>query len=346
MASKVVELLWKMVKTKFGDAKPHQGNILMNEPAPKRGLDIAKEYWTEWGRPWLASRHPDLIGKIGVGLFSGSDVLGADDALSRDHGWGPRFDVFCSEENGISNESLQAEMLADAPAEWGNFQNRYRFTPSIQVHNPLEYFGAMFADRRLPESPIDWVCCAHKLPNLESHLHYVRHGAVFHDPNGMLADVQARLRNYPEDVWLLRMAQLCFDVAHYGEYNYCWRLTKRKDSVAAEMAIGSFLNAAMAIAIVMDRDYAPYWKWLHHVFRSREIGARLDADIMEVSTTLEFERRASLIRSICEALMTELVKRGVVTRDIDDGSGLPLFFQARARLLERIADPAIRALAQ
>ncbi len=318
----------------------------MNESTPGQGLDIAKDYWMKWGRPWLASRYPDLLGRIGVGLFSGSDVLGADDALSRDHGWGPRFDVFRVDEDGVSNESLQSEMRAAAPGQWDGFKNRFQFAPSIQVHNASEYFGKTFPSRRLPDAPTDWVCCGHELPNLESHLHYARHGVVFHDPAGILADIQARLRTYPDDIWLLRMTLLCFEVAHYGEYNFCWRLAKRKDPVAAEMAIGSFLNAVMALAIVMDRDYAPYWKWLHHVFRSREIAARLDARLMALSTTLDYERRASLVESVCKVLMEELVDRDIVSRDLDDGSGLPLFFQARAYILGRITDPAIQSLAQ
>lgn len=305
---------------------------------------MARDYWLEWGQPWLASRYPDLLDRIGVGLFSGSDVLGADDALSRDHGWGPRFDVFRIEEDDLSNESLQSEMRAAAPAEWDGFQSHFEFTPSIQVHTALEYFGHPFPLRRLPDSPIDWVCCEYKLPNLESHLHYVRHGAVFHDPAGILAEIQKKLRTYPTDVWLLRMAQLCFDVAHYGEYNFRWRLAKRKDPVAAEMAIGAFQQAVMGLAIAMDHDYAPYWKWVHHVFQSRAIASRLDPYLVSMSTTLDYERRSSLIESVCKVLMEELVNRNIAPPDLDDGSGLPIIFQARAYLLNRITDSAIRSL--
>jgi hypothetical protein len=314
----------------------------MPEPTSPSGLLIAKDYWLNWGRPWFASRHPDLLGQIGVGLFSGSDVLGADDALSRDHGWGPRFDVFRLDENAISNEALASELNAAAPREWDGFQSRFHFTPSLGVHDAARYFGNFFSNKVLPQSPRDWVCCEYKLPNLESHLYYVRHGAVFHDPAGILAGMQERLHTYPEDVWLLRMAQLCFDIAHYGEYNFCWRLTKRKDPVAAQMAIGCFQNAVMALALVMDRDYAPYWKWLHHVFKSREIAAGLDGHLVAMATTLDYERRAELITTICTVLLDELVSRGIVPGDLDDGSGLPLFFQARASLLSRISDPAIR----
>lgn len=314
----------------------------MPEPASPSGLDIAQDYWLNWGKPWLAARYPRLLGEIGVGLFSGSDVLGADDELSRDHGWGPRFDVFRLDEQGVSNESLSAEMNTAAPREWEGFQNRFQFTPSLGVHNTQRYFGNFFGRDGLPQSPGDWICCEHKLPNLETHLFFLRHGAVFHDPKGILADIRARLHAYPEDVWLLRMGQLCFDIAHYGEYNFCWRLTKRKDPVAAHMAIGYFQHAVMAMALVMDRDYAPYWKWLHHVFRFTNIAARLDGYLVALASTLEYEPRAERITTICAVLMDELVSRGIVPKDLDDGSGLPLFFQARAYLLGRISDPAIR----
>lgn len=95
----------------------------------------------------------------------------------------------------------------------------------------------------------------------------------------------------------------------------------------------------------MDHDYAPYWKWLHHVFRSREFAARLDAHLLSMSTTLDYQSRAASIEAVCQLLMAELVERGILPPDLDDGSGLPLFFQARAYLLGRIGDPAVRALA-
>ena len=116
----------------------------------------------------------------------------------------------------------------------------------------LQISETAYPNRRLPESPFDWVCCPERLVNLESHLYFFRHGAVFHDPAGILADVQGVLHTYPEDIWLLRMAQLCFDIA-----------------------LGYFQHAVMAPALVMERDYTPYWKLLHYVFRSREISAAL-----------------------------------------------------------------------
>ena len=316
----------------------------MGKSASHNGLDMAREYWTQWGHPWLEARHPGLVGRVAVGLFSGSDVLGADDELSRDHGWGPRFDVFRADEDGLSNESLQEEMRAAAPTSWEGFRNRFEFAPSIGVHDAATYFGGFFPGNRLPESATDWVRCGCALSNLESHLHYVRHGSVFHDPGGLLDGIRERLRHYPEDVWLLRMALLCFDIAHYGEYNFCWRIAKRKDPVAASMAVGYFQHAAMALAIVMDRDYAPYWKWIRHVFRSREPAETLDPLLAALSTTPEYDRRAALVTSVCRMLMEALVQRGIVPEDLDDGSGLPLFFQARAHLLGRIGDPVVRAL--
>lgn len=316
----------------------------MNSSSSRSGLDIARQFWLEWGRPWLASHYPDLFGRIGVGLFSGSDVLGADDELSCDHGWGPRFDVFLVDEDSPANQVLESELRTAMPKEWGGFQSKFKFTPAIQVHTVQEFFGNPFPNRRLPRSPIDWACCEYKLVNLESHLHFFRHGAVFHDPAGLLSDVQAELYTYPDDIWLLRMAQLCFEIAHYGQYNFCWRLVHRNDPVVAEIALGNFQCAVMALALVMDRDYAPYWKWLHHVFRSREIAIRLDALLNAISTTLEYETRAASVNAICTVLMDELVKRGILPHDLDDGSGLPTFFQARAYLIEYIFEPSIKAL--
>lgn len=311
------------------------------------GVEVARRFWLNWGRPWLSERYPALLDRIGVGLFSGSEVLGADDALSRDHGWGPRLEIFRGGDDGIpANDALEGALRAAAPSTWEGIGGGYAFAPAIQVHDTAAYFGRSFPAKQLPARPSDWVSSPEMLPGLESHLHFLRHGVVFHDPAGLLREVRQALHVYPEAIWLLRMAQLCFEVAHYGQYNFNWRLVERKDPVAATMAVGAFQQAVMALAVVMDRDYAPYWKWLRHVFRGRAVAARLDGDLVALATELDYGARAARIDAVCGTLMEELVRRAILPRDLDDVSGLPLFFQARAHLLARIPDPVIAALMQ
>ena len=57
-----------------------------------------------------------------AGLFHGSQMYGADDELSQDHGWGPMFTLFLSEKDYMAfGEELARLVRLDAPREWQGF---------------------------------------------------------------------------------------------------------------------------------------------------------------------------------------------------------------------------------
>ena len=51
------------------------------------GLEIARDFFFSWGRPFLIAQFPDVADKVSAGRILGSDVLGGDDEISRDHDW-------------------------------------------------------------------------------------------------------------------------------------------------------------------------------------------------------------------------------------------------------------------
>ncbi|MEM7116230.1 MAG: hypothetical protein AAF614_27585 [Chloroflexota bacterium] len=77
-----------------------------------KGLDIAKDFYVGWGREYLAKSFPDLAKRVAVGHVSGSDVLGADDEISKDHNWGPQFTLFLSAEDFAMHGERVAAVIA------------------------------------------------------------------------------------------------------------------------------------------------------------------------------------------------------------------------------------------
>ncbi len=61
------------------------------------GLAVSRAFFFEWGLPKLSGEFPDLVDRVAVGRLHGSDVLKADDIISRDHNWGPQFSLFLTE---------------------------------------------------------------------------------------------------------------------------------------------------------------------------------------------------------------------------------------------------------
>ena len=53
------------------------------------GLELSRLFCDEWLLPFIDGEFPGLRSQVALGRFMGSDAIGADDHLSRDHNWGP-----------------------------------------------------------------------------------------------------------------------------------------------------------------------------------------------------------------------------------------------------------------
>ena len=81
-----------------------------------KGLVIARDFFDSWGHLFLRSYSPDVAGRIAAGRILGSDVLGGDDEISRDHDWGPQFDLVLTTDDFTSQgEQISEAMNAPAP---------------------------------------------------------------------------------------------------------------------------------------------------------------------------------------------------------------------------------------
>ena len=100
-----------------------------------QGLDLAKAYWEQVGRPMLEERYPQYRSRIAVGLMGhGSDCYGFDDATSRDHDFGPGFCLWLtSEDYQAIGDQLQKDYEA-LPTEFMGFGSR---TDSVRAKGAL-----------------------------------------------------------------------------------------------------------------------------------------------------------------------------------------------------------------
>ena len=225
----------------------------------ENGLTLARRFYESCGAPLLAERVPDLADRIAAGLVGeGSDCFGFDDAISRDHDWGPAFCLWLTEEDLAACSQRLEAALADLPENFAGWPARMRPEQRGGRVGPLaiERFYARFTNRpRPPEGWREW----RTIP--EHFLAVATNGEVFSDPAGRFtAFRQALLAFYPEDVRLKKIAARCAKMAQSGQYNLP-RVLRRGDRVAALLCIAEFSRQALSLAFLLNRRYMPFYKW-------------------------------------------------------------------------------------
>ena len=95
------------------------------------GLEIAKGYFEEFGKPMLKSEFADILPFLAAGFAgSGSEHYGFDDEVSRDHDFEPGFCIFLPDENVVDRKrAFQLERAyAKLPKEYAGI-TRQRMSP-------------------------------------------------------------------------------------------------------------------------------------------------------------------------------------------------------------------------
>lgn len=261
----------------------------------ENGLTLSRLFYERCGAPLLRKRTPDLEDRIAVGLVGeGSDCFGFDDAISRDHDWGPAFCLWLPEAELAACSSRLEAALADLPETFAGWPTRMRPEQRGGRVGPLaiERFYARFTNRpRPPENWREW----RLIP--EHFLAVATNGEVFTDPAGTFtAFRQALLAFYPEDVRLKKIAARCAKMAQSGQYNLP-RVLRRGDRVAALLCIAEFSREALSLAFLLNRRYMPFYKWAFRAAADLPTLGREVRQGLERLTALPWNAETAQIRS-------------------------------------------------
>lgn len=91
------------------------------------GLEIARGYYEEFGKPMLESEFADILPFLAVGFVgSGSEHYGYDDEISRDHDFEPGFCIFLPGEDVVDRRrAFQLERAyAKLPKEYARIKRQ------------------------------------------------------------------------------------------------------------------------------------------------------------------------------------------------------------------------------
>jgi hypothetical protein len=280
------------------------------------GLEMAKSYFAEWGLPFLHQHFPSISERVAAGIWRGSQIFGADDELSSDHGWGAMFTLVLTDPDFQSTaERLNQALQTHAPTAWKGIR-----TPPesrVIVTSIDRFFQDHVGFSTPPEDSSQWLEGFHfRFGTRETELYLIRHGHVFYDLLGEFTTRKALFVRYPREIQLRRINQELLNVWHYGQYNFIDRVSKRNDPVTACMALGHFTEAVMRLCMLLDNDYTPYWKWLAFEFRKHSAAQFLDPLLKTLTTSTDTSQQVDVVHQICGFLHTLLQTHHLAASDM------------------------------
>lgn len=341
-----------------------QTAILDNAPFVA-GIELCRRYYQEAIQPILKTDFPDLPHAAAL-IGWGSEVLGFDTAMSRDHHWGPRAMLFLRESDLPRVEELKAVFSRKLPRMFLDYPTHYiehaeemgilhmaipdADTPirhRVEIFSLRDfirmYLNYDLADGLMP-SVVDW------LTFTEQALRTVAHGARYHDDLGELTALQAAWAYFPHDVWLYKLAA---GWARIGEEEpFVGRTGDVGDELGSQVLAARLVRDVMRLAFMMERQYAPYPKWFGTAFQQLQSAAALMPILRRVFAAETWRPREQALGeaySILAALHNSLNLTPPLPTEPSNFHGRPYHVIHGARfaeaLVEQIKDAEVKAIA-
>jgi hypothetical protein len=266
-----------------------------------RGAELARRFFTGVVEPLLSRALPGL-GYAAARLGSGSDVLGLDDKMSRDHDWGCRLTLLV-DQDARDQVPLISRMLEERlPERFGEFPVRFPVTWDSSVCHKVEVATvADFAASRLGVDPVGGLSVLDWLSVTGQSVLEVTAGPVFTDRTRTLAAVRALLAWYPLDVERCVLAagwqRLCQLLPMVG------RTAEAGDELGSRLLSARLAEDVLLLAFALSRRWAPYAKWRGTAFRSLPIAATLGPLLDAAVAAPGWRDRENALAIACEVLL-------------------------------------------
>ena len=265
------------------------------------GLKLSRLFYRKAVKPILDRDFPRL--RYAAALIGwGSEVLGFDTPMSRDHHWGPRMLLFLSERDAPKLKERIDEALANnLPYEFLGYSTNFgkpepngirhqeristgRVNHMINIYSPRGFFKARLGHDVVEKiSIIDWLTFP------QQRLLELTSGEVFHDGIGELTRIRRRLSWYPKDIWLYLLAAQWTKISQ--EEAFVGRTGDVGDELGSQIVAARIVRELIKLSFLMERQYAPYSKWLGSAFSKLKIARSLQPVLVEVLSAKKWKQR-------------------------------------------------------
>lgn len=307
------------------------------------GIALARAYHRRIVGPLLASRFPSLPYAAGR-LGPGSDVLGLDDARSRDHDWGLRLQVFVAED-AIGEVSACLDQAL--PDTFDGLPTQFALTGETRPRHHVEVSSVrQFLLSRLGFDPRAGVSASDWLSLTGQSVLEVVSGPVFVDADGELGRARQALDWYPDDLW--RYVLACDWARLSQELPLMGRAAELGDDAGSRVIGARLTQVAMHLSFMLERRWPPYAKWFGTLFASLPRAGELQPHVHTVFAADAGSRQRG-IAVLLERLLTQQNELGLTdvaqaTVPFWDRPFLHPDPAIVAQLLAPIADERVRRL--
>jgi len=308
------------------------------------GLALSRSYFADLVAPTIRQHLPELR-YAAARLGFGSEVLGLDDEMSRDHDWGLRLQLFVPDAHVTDLLSMLDEHL---PGQFRGHPVRFGFSgdPAVRLRIDVETVDSFLAERlgfdpRRGATATDWLSLTGQAV-LE-----IIAGEVFRDDMGELTELREALSWYPQDVW--RYVIACDWQRIDQELPLMQRAGDRGDDLGSRVIAARLVDTTMHLGFLLCRRWAPYPKWRGTLFTRLPLPSEVAPALSRTLTATSWQERAASLATALDALADHQGQHGIPTAwpacvpyydrpycHVDD-TMVP-------RLLDSIRDTAVRAL--
>ena len=261
-------------------------------PAFIPGLKLSRLFYETEVKPILDQTFPRLRHSAAL-VGWGSEVLGFDTRISRDHHWGPRVLLFLSERDSPKWRDKVSEVLSNelpysfkgystnfSKPEPNGVRHQVRITrgpvnPMINIYTVRSLFKSRLGfDLKRRITTADWL----SFP--QQRLLELTSGEVYYDGLGQLVKARQRFEYYPRDVWLYVMAAQWTRISQ--EEAFVGRAGHVGDELGSQIVAARLVREIIKLSFILERTYAPYSKWLGSAFTRLTIGRNLSPILRRV----------------------------------------------------------------
>jgi Domain of unknown function (DUF4037) len=326
------------IETRQESGRAPVGTVGVNKMS-STGLSISREFIESTLLPLLQKSLPNDFDRLAVAIVgTGSEILGMDDEISRDHHWGPRANVmYLRADADRLRDKLRRLFDEELPRNYGEYAIHANIgnLTGVCCGAVEDFFLRFLGTDELPARDLDWLALC------EVDLFHVTAGQVVYDGPGELTRRRQALAYYPANVWRKRIADWCMYVTGRDAPYNIHRVSKRHDDVTCTIYFGLCVKRLMELCFALNCQYAPYTKWLNQTYRklpkyADDLAPLIDRAFSESSWKQRVHILVEANYVVADALADLDLTDPPVRRNFDDGLTDLTLYDSAAQIYSRL----------